>query len=91
MRKKRQMYQGYRGYRRRRVYIGPVEIIGILLVAAVAVFMAFRFLNATEDAGKGGISVPAGDVPQVQPGEDGKEPEPHMTTTSGIACTLTEL
>jgi len=82
---KRQGYQGYRGYRRRRVYIGPVEIAVALLVIGLAGFLAFRYRNAPEKNLEDD-PVPAGDT-VAQP----QEPQRHVTTASGIACTLTDL
>ena len=46
---RRQGYHGYRGYRRRRVYIGPVEIFAGLVAVAVVGMLAFRFLSAPEE------------------------------------------
>lgn len=87
-RMRKQGYHGYRGYRRRRVYIGPVELVIGLVVLAVVGVLAFRFLNAPEETIPDG-SVPAGDAANA-PAAPSQLPR-RVTTPSGIACTRTEL
>lgn len=78
-----------RNYRRRRgLYIGPAQIvIGILLVA-LGLFLLSRALGGGETDSN------APDTDALEPGGDGQgqEPKPeHVTTGSGLACTLTDL
>ena len=63
---RRQGYHGYRGYRRRRVYIGPVEIFAGLVAVAVVGMLAFRFLSAPEETVPDGFT-PAGDAVLTPP------------------------
>ncbi len=86
---RRQGYHGYRGYRRRRVYIGPVEIFAGLVAVAVVGMLAFRFLSAPEETIPDGFT-PAGDAVLTPPTAPSQLPR-RAATPSGIDCTLTDL
>jgi len=83
--RRKSVYRGYQGSRRRR-RAGPLPLILALVLLAGAGYLAYRHFHtpAPEPAG------PAGLTPEQEP-EQGPEPlTEHMTTPSGIPCTRTD-
>lgn len=77
-------YRGYQGNRRRRV--NPLLPILILVLAAGAGFLLYRHFHAPAQEPAGPADpAPAGPDAEASPLEE------HMTTPSGIPCTLTDL
>ena len=81
---RRTAYQGYQGNRRRRRGGSPLFLLLLLALLAGAGFFLYRHFHApAEPSPEPAVSAPA-------------EPSPaplaeHMTTPSGVACTLTDL
>lgn len=86
--RRRNLYRSYHGNRRRRRRVNPLFLVLILALAARAGFLAYRhFFAADPVAADGPAEPPAG---AAQDESDPVPPE-HLTTPSGIPCTLTEL
>ena len=86
-------YQGYQGNRRRRRrHANPFPLILVLVLLAGGGFLLYRHFHTAEPAqpDQPGQSLADTDAPSEE--EAGTKPlEEHMTTPSGIPCTLTEL
>ena len=78
----KRIYQGYQGNRRRRRG-SPLPLILILVLAAGAGILLYRHFHTPAPE----PSEPA--APPVQEQET-ESPAEHMTTPSGIPCTLTD-
>ena len=90
-RRTKSIYQGYQGNRRRRGK--PLAAILVLVLLAGAGLLLYRHFGLLELPLRE-PPVPAGPPAAADGGEPAREPETlseHMTTPSGVPCTLTEL
>ena len=88
--RRKNIYRGYHGNRRRR-RVDPFPLLLLLVLVAGAGFLAYRHFFASDPAPADDPAEPPTTADTPDGSDTSQPPAEHMTTPSGIACTLTEL